>query len=56
MILPSQKECAHVIEELDGSPDLTEWELRFCASNRGRVEFTDAQREVVARLQEKYDC
>lgn len=55
MILPSHAECRRVVEELDGCLDLTEWENDFVQSNTGRPEFTDAQREVVAKLLAKYD-
>lgn len=55
MILPKQEQCVRVIEELDGDPELTQWEADFVASNRGRTQFSDAQRAVIARLLEKYE-
>ena len=56
MILPSQKECTRVLKELDGDPALTQWEADFIASNRNRrFAFTDAQREVIAKLIDKYE-
>ena len=55
MVLPTQERCARVVEELDGDPELTQWEADFCASNRTRQMFTDAQRSVIARLEEKYE-
>ncbi len=55
MTLPTNETCARVIEELDGDSELTEWEFNFIASNRSRKEFSTAQKEVVARLQEKYE-
>lgn len=55
MILPSDDECRRVLDELDGDPGLTEWEAEFIDSNVGRMEFTDAQREVVAKLKRKFE-
>ena len=55
MILPSQEKCVRIVAELDGDPELTQWEADFLASNRKRETFTDAQREVLARMMEKYD-
>jgi len=56
MVLPDQAKCQRVVAELDGDPALTQWEADFLASNRQRSTFTDAQREVIARLVEKYEC
>lgn len=55
MILPNSEECRRVLSELEGDPALTDWEAEFIESNAERWEFTDAQREVVAGLLEKYD-
>ncbi len=55
MILPTQEQCRRVVEELDGDPALTQWEADFLASNRTRTFFTDAQRDVIAKLLDKYD-
>jgi len=55
MTLPSNETCARVVRELDGDPELTEWESEFVHSNRARTEFTTAQKEVVSRLLEKYE-
>ncbi len=56
MILPKDEECQRVMTELDGCPDLNDWELKFVASNRDRLVFSSAQKEIVATLLEKYDC
>lgn len=55
MILPSDEECRRVLDELDGDPGLSKWEQGFIDSNNGRREFTDAQKEVVSRLQDKFE-
>lgn len=55
MILPSDKRCAQIVEELDGDPELTQWEADFISSNRNRTAFTTAQKEVFVRLEEKYE-
>lgn len=55
MILPNDQRCAEVLKELDGDPALTAWEWDFITSNLRRVKFTDAQKEAIARLVEKYD-
>ncbi len=56
MILPKDEECRRVMTELDGCPDCTPWELEFIRSNVNREVFTAAQKEVVAKLLDKYDC
>lgn len=56
MILPKDEECVRVLKELESDPALTQWESDFIDSNRWRDRFTDAQREVIARLLEKYDA
>jgi hypothetical protein len=56
MILPTDDECRRVLDILEDDPELTEWEFDFIASNKGRTEFTAGQKEVVARLKEKYAC
>lgn len=55
MTLPSNETCVHVIKKLDGEPMLTQWEDDFVKSNRARTTFSTAQREVIARLMEKYE-
>ena len=55
MRLPNDDQCIRVITELDGDPELTQWEADFIASNRGRTVFSSAQKEVIARLLEKYE-
>lgn len=55
MILPKDEECQRVMAELDGCPDCTAWELEFIKSNINRTIFTSAQKEVVAKLLQKYD-
>ena len=56
MILPSDDVCRRVVAELDDEPNLTEWEYEFISSNLRRTSFTDRQREMIAKLMEKYDC
>jgi hypothetical protein len=56
MILPNNDQCRRVMDELKDEPALTEWEYEFITSNLRRTEFTDRQKEVVARLMEKYQC
>ncbi len=55
MILPKDEDCVRVVKELDGDPELTQWEADFIASNRGRFLFTDKQKLVFTQLLEKYD-
>lgn len=55
MILPKDDRCIEVLKELDGDPSLTAWELNFIKSNRDRTKFTDAQKEVIAKLDDKYE-
>lgn len=55
MILPKDDMCMRVVRELKDEPTLTEWEYEFVTSNQNRTEFTDKQRESIARLMEKYD-
>lgn len=54
MILPDNDECQRVIMELDGEPNLTEWEMEFVESNIERLEFTDAQKLVIAKLKKRF--
>lgn len=55
MILPTDEDCRRVIAELADDPGLTEWESEFIESNLDRVHFTDAQKEVVWRMMEKFE-
>lgn len=55
MILSDDQKCRKVMDELAGDPELSQWESDFLDSNRGRPVFTDKQKEVVARLVEKYE-
>lgn len=55
MILPKDERCIEVVRALDGDPSLTPWELNFLKSNRDRTKFTDAQKEVIAKLEDKYE-
>lgn len=55
MTLPTHDQCRRVIEALRDEPALTEWEHSFVTSNEHRTTFTDAQREAVVRLMEKYE-
>lgn len=52
---PSNNECRDAIDALEGEPNLTEWEYDFVQSNLDRTEFSLAQKEVIARLMDKYD-
>ncbi len=55
MTLPSHERCAQVVKELDGDPELSQWEADFIASNRARTVFTDKQRETIGRLLDKFE-
>jgi hypothetical protein len=55
MILPSNEECRRVLDELEDELNLTPFESEFIESNTFRHQFTDAQREVVGRLKEKFE-
>lgn len=55
MILPKDDQCRRVLDALADDSALTQWEWDFIDSNRGRQTFTDAQREVIGRMMEKYD-
>lgn len=55
MILPTDEECARVLKELEDEPTLTQWQSDFIDSNRGRLHFTDRQKEIVAEFKEKFD-
>ena len=55
MILPSDEECRRILDELEDEPNLTEWEADFVESNAWRKEFSDAQRQVIGKFQDKYD-
>jgi hypothetical protein len=56
MIIPSNDVCVAVIDQmLTEGFDLTEWEESFCESNCARKEFTDRQKEIIAKFMDKYD-
>jgi hypothetical protein len=55
MIIPNDTECRRIVLTLADDPSLSEWEADFLDSNLSRHEFTDKQKEVIARLKEKYD-
>jgi hypothetical protein len=55
MILPSHEECRRIIDELEDEPNLTQWESEFIESNADRDHFSDAQKQVIAKFQNKYD-
>lgn len=55
MILPNNERCAQVVELLKDDPALSEWERQFIGSNLARVQFSDPQKQVIARLLEKYE-
>lgn len=55
MILPNDEECRRIVKELEDDPGLSQWESDFIDSNRGRLVFTDKQKEIFARLKEKFD-
>lgn len=52
---PKSDQCRRILDELEGDPALTEWEYNFIESNKCRTEFTDAQREAIGRMMEKYE-
>lgn len=58
MIIPNDDECMRInkilLEETDPS-DLTEWEYNFVTSNQFYQHFSDKQKLVYQRLQDKYD-
>lgn len=55
MTLPKNETCIRVLRELENDPALTQWESDFIDSNRGRTEFTDRQREIIAGFMDKYE-
>lgn len=55
MIIPSNDQCRQAMKALEDEPNLSEWEYEFVTSNLRRSEFSDRQKEVIARLMEKYD-
>lgn len=55
MIIPGHERCIEVIELLQDEPALTAWEREFIESNLGRPYFSDLQKQVIARLIEKYE-
>ncbi len=54
MILPNDEECRRIVLSLADDPELSEWEAEFLDSNLSRHEFTDKQKEVIAKLAKKY--
>ncbi len=56
MTLPNNETCVRVIRDLDGDPSLSQWEDNFVRSNLNRTDFSTAQKEVVAKLMDKYEC
>ena len=54
-LIPSHDQCRRAIHDLVDEPELSSWEYDFVSSNLNRTEFTDKQKEAVARLMEKYD-
>lgn len=56
MRLPNDAQCAAIMQEiLDDPHDFTDWEREFAAFNAKRQGFTDAQKQSIARMVEKYD-
>lgn len=55
MTLPSNERCVQVLKDLEGDPALTQWESDFIDSNRGRSDFTDRQKEIIASFIDKYE-
>jgi hypothetical protein len=55
MILPDDDLCRKCVEQLDRDPALSLWERGFLADNRGRLFFTDKQKEVFAGLLQKFE-
>jgi hypothetical protein len=56
VILPTDEECVDVIQALADEPNLSDWEYEFVESNVDRLYFTTAQKEVIQKLREKYEC
>lgn len=59
MIIPNDGLCEKIIDEMYAIKDqLTDWELKFVQSNRGRLYFTDPQKATIAKFCNKYefDC
>ncbi len=49
-------DCVKIISILDDpSYELTEWEVGFVGSNLSRNQFSDKQKEIIAKLKEKYN-
>lgn len=55
MVLPTDETCIRVLKELEDEPTLTQWQSDFIDSNRGRLRFTDRQKEIIAELMEKFE-
>ena len=56
MTLPNNETCVRVLKELHDDPALTEWESDFIDSNLYRSDFSSAQKEVIAKFMQKYEC
>lgn len=55
MILPNDARCREVLDALEDEPNLSVLESEFVESNHGRTVFTDKQREVIAKMLEKFE-
>lgn len=55
MILPDHERCREILDELADEPNLNDWEREFIESNADRKWFTDAQRAIIAKLDDKFE-
>ena len=55
MIIPNDKACRDILEEMEEMEELTQWEKDFVDSNQDRMFFTGRQKEIFASFADKYD-
>ena len=55
MIIPNDEECRRVLGELEGDPQLSQWQSDFIDSNRWRVHFSDRQKEIIAEMMQQFE-
>lgn len=55
LILPTDERCRQVLDQLADEPNVSSFDQDFIESNEFRQEFTAEQREVIARLIEKFE-
>ncbi len=54
MILPTDKQCRDVLDEMENMDLDNGFEVDFVESNSRRLKFTDAQKEVIWNFGRKY--